>query len=220
MQLQTSLRLVSRVRSIPLSKVAVLLGMAACATPDAECPDEQLLSVQGNCITVEPQGYDDEIVAHIPACELGEPSTRLDITAGCADGICADMTYGEMVAGYGEEGVCTNYGGGYSHCDFADGAIGTVFVDDDNDAVPDAGNTSSIFLDETYSGTTLDGVGLGQSMACFLDTMRYTDRYETVEGRLSEVQWTEPFSAILSDNDVFDSEIPDGYADRLALFGR
>ena len=201
-------------RLLPL---VCLLFAAACGQP--ECADDELLSASGECVFVDPdrEAVLPDEAEGLPPCELAAPGNRLDPARGCADGACSDTPYGDWVAALGQPDECTS-GDGYAFCDWQGGAIDTFFDDNDNDTVPDDGALSAgVFLNGGWSGASSDGLALGISMRCWLEVWsnRILD-YETTDGVISEVHFDNP-SVIVSDSELL--EEPDGFADRVSLFG-
>ncbi|MCB9698276.1 MAG: hypothetical protein H6738_15970 [Alphaproteobacteria bacterium] len=196
-----------------------LSALSACTT----CPTG-LEAEGGRCVpasTIEPVELDEN---RHPPCRLAESGTRLDLAAGCADGVCDGDTYEEVTAVLGS-GSCgdSDVVPETSFCDWQGGALNSHFDDLGLDGQPDPGATArGVYLREGWSGTDLDGLGLRVSLACWyevlgepLDEVRVADgSAQRVVSMVFDVQGATLF--------VDDQELLEGYdgsTSRLALFG-
>jgi hypothetical protein len=135
----------------------------------------------------------------LPACELAAPSERIDLAAGCVDGICADMTYAEIVEATGAEGACrpSEYEGETdSLCLWATGGVVTIHDDADADGEPDPDDaTSLVFVHAGADATDPRGLGVGMSLRCYLDELGAPDsvQYCATDGvrRIVSLQYME-----------------------------
>lgn len=115
----------------------------------------------------------------LPACEPAAPSERIDLAAGCVDGICAGMTYAEIVEATGGEGDCRPIeaeGETDSHCLWAAGGVVTIHDDADADGEPDPDDaTRLVFVPAGADATDPQGLGVGMSLRCYLDALGAPD---------------------------------------------
>lgn len=198
----------------------ILLSFACATLPD--CGPGQYITPANECAD-SPSGLAIEGGDLLPACEYATPGERLQFAAGCADGACNDMPYDEVVATLGEPESCDSEVGSYVFCYWMEGGIHSFFDDTDDDLVPDAGAlTHGIFVEAAWDGTSEDGLGLGVSMGCFLETYGVPDsvEYEEIDGvrHLSQLLWTG--LGLYVKEDLDDEGLLDGIVDELSLFGR
>lgn len=192
----------------------ILLLAIACGPTLPDCEEGQHITADGACADDPPiEGSE-----HFPACEPEPASDRINVRAGCADGACNDADFPTINDALGEDGLCDNDIGGLSFCSWLGDTLHSFFQDDDGDGLPDTGATASgIYLYPGYDGTTEEGLGVGVSLACWVDTYGYTDEVEYAidddgESYISELFWTS-VGLFVDDNNF------DGVADRVSLFG-
>lgn len=158
----------------------------------------------------------------LPACELAAPSDQLDFAAGCVEGVCAGMTYPEIVAATGAEGDCEASGLGADadfHCTWRGGGIKTIHADADADGKPDPGDAANVvFVQGDYAGADAQGVGLGMSLRCYLEALGSPPSvlFCDVDGvrRITSLSYDDPL--LLVDNTRADRG-PEGFAAELDL---
>jgi hypothetical protein len=143
--------------------------LAACS-----CPEDTVSAPGGECLEpAEHAETQEEALAMLPDCEPLSPSDRLDITAGCADGVCAGSSFTENNANFGETGDCEHglWEDDYLYCNWGEDVY--AFYDDaDNDGVPDGDDTSlGVYIHDSWDGSDADGLGIGVSFRCFMDAL-------------------------------------------------
>ena len=192
----------------------LLASLLACGPTLPDCSSGQHITANGECAD-DPTIEGSEL---FPACEPLAAGDRIEVRAGCADGACNGADFPTINAALGEEGVCEADISGLSFCSWLDDGLHSFFDDDDGDDLPDTGAPAAgIYLYPDYDGSTEEGLGLGISMACWLDTYGYTDEveYETDDAGdryISELWWPS-IGLFVDDRDL------DGLADRISLFG-
>ncbi|MBT3223770.1 MAG: hypothetical protein HN348_32275 [Proteobacteria bacterium] len=203
----------------------IFLFLQFACMPEVVCPEGQLLTSKGICVTPQYKTFDTKYTADLPECELAEPSSRLDLRPGCVDGACPDMSYYEINEVLFEDGVCTNsFSLGTTSCKWGDG-IRTNFTDDNNDGLPDSNSTASgLYVESPYSGSDKDGLAIGISIACFMEVLGYTDRIETLETDdglfVSELYYPDMGLFVYDrDWDIEDGPEVDGIVDAISLYG-
>ncbi len=200
----------------------LLFALLACVT----CPEGQVRDPLGNCLeSYQPAGSPEEALERLPDCTSSSGDGALEIDGACADGACAGMTWSEANAALGETGSCDTVASDASelYCVWRDEAIAMFFSDGDYDGVPDPESRSTgLFVDEGYPGRTVDGLGPGESMRCFLDVLGQPPDEDIgwdVEGDawyLVELYYGELGLFV---NDYSWDGPSDGRADGLSLFG-
>lgn len=173
----------------------VLLASLACAEdPPVACADGFEARLDGLCYErivgddgdppivppdpVEPVPPADEVLAALAPCTAtGTGNGLLDLTTGCAAGVCAGATtYDGFVAALGLPTECepvafTFYDSTYGDvsCRWAQG-VSASFEDEDLDEEADPESVPfSLDVDTAYVGTTAEGYGLGSELSCFAD---------------------------------------------------
>jgi prepilin-type processing-associated H-X9-DG protein len=186
----------------------MLILLLACAPTVPDCGDNQHVTAAGECADdPEIPGAED-----LPACEPLAVDDRIEVYAGCADGACSGFTYEQMVTALGEEGACH----GKANIAFCDWSVGIEanFTDEDGDSVPDeTAQALGIFLDDPYDGASENGLGLGVSLACWIDVYGYTDEVEYQDDDWITELWWASIGLFVHDVDG------DGVTDTVSLFG-
>ena len=154
------------------------------------------------------------------ACDRLEPSDRLDLEAGCADGLCADThTLDDFIAALGEPHACAESSTGEgTYCDWSAGL--EAFFDSTADEIP--GETVARFfaLERPYDGTDPDGLGVGLSMDCFIEILGPPRDQGDYDGNIFYATWSEPSITAWDSGDSIDEDdpLPDGFVERLVLY--
>ena len=162
------------------------------------------------------------LVEQQPPCDpISAPEVTLDLDEGCYRGACAGMTYAEISEALGEEGaldvtVCDGGGGprGFIVADWSAAGVSASFFDNDADGVPDEGQAASgLRLQAPASGATVEGLGLGASMSCFINAHGNPDTYSVSRDSVNRYRISGVVYArfIASDTDQ------DGEADAITL---
>lgn len=102
-------------------------------------------------------------------CTLLEAGDRLDLAAGCVDGLCGGTTYPDAVAVLGEPDACTA-DASEATCQWGD--VSATFPDCDHDGAPDTESVCDLFGQELsvaggWDGASAEGLGLGVDASCF-----------------------------------------------------
>ncbi len=195
----------------------LLTLLAACS-----CPEGTVEAPSGECL--QPADHaesQEEALALLPDCVPLTPSDRLDIEAGCADGVCAGSSFAENNASFGEAGSCDHglLEDDYLYCNWGEDVY--AFYDDaDNDGVPDGDDTSlGIFIHDSWDGSDVDGLGIGVSFTCFMDALgEPSDIDYHVDDRgyyyVADMDWSD--LGLYVNGELFDH---DGKAWHMSLFG-
>ncbi len=201
----------------------MLLLLSLACSPLPECAEGQYVTAKNTCAdlpTTPPVESPDEA----PPCVYATPGDRLDLTRGCADGVCVDLTYAELVEAVGEPATCRDgYNDRTVRCYWSDDTVHVYFEDADDDLLPDDEDEVAgvVFVGEDWDGADADGLGVvGMSMACYPEVHGEPDRLEYLDetGAGLPIQYgydTPHF--IVDDRNPF--EVPDGVVDGLALYG-
>lgn len=195
--------------------IVLLLACADCPEGTAEAPGGDCLPITQHAETQE------EALELLPACEPRDIGDRLDVAAGCADGLCAGDSFTQMNAANGTEGSCdpSFFDDDYLYCNWG-GEVFAFFDDDDNDGVPDADDTAiGIYIHDEYQGTDGNGHGIGVSLRCWLDEYgEPADIDYEVDDRgyysVQSLDYDDP--NMIVQTSLFDG---DGYTDHISLFG-
>ena len=203
--------------------VLLLLPLAACQ--DRTCPEGQLRTHLGECVSFSgerskapmPEGGES-----LPPCERLPVGTELDLINGCVEGACVNQTLAELEASFGEPGNCTNVGLGSVYCGFRGDTVYANFDDDNNDGYPDDPTEEAfgIYVEDGYGGSSASGLGVGVSLRCFLEDFIAINDVE-----LNLVGDTEQIVQVFFDNpslfvyDVFVFGEFDGYVSRVSMYG-
>jgi len=158
---------------------------------------------------------------------------RIDITASCVDGLCADdASYGDLTDAYGEPDACEERE--YEDIDGPDllvaacvweqgegDGLEAVFFEGLKD-LTDESTTSYFVLDEFWSGTDANGLGTNLPMRCFEEVFGPPDDTYTFDGETWpwHATWLSVGSFALfdsRDNGTTQYE-QDGLVDGLALY--
>lgn len=213
---------------------ALFLGRLVLATALAGCGvDDDSADESGDAGPVSDgircgftsHGHHGEVQAlldALPAWELAASSDQLDFAAGCAEGVCAGMTYPEIVAATGAEGDCESSGLGADsefRCTWRGGSIETIHADADADGKPDPDDVANVvFVRGDSAGADAQGLGLGISLRCYLEVLGSPPSvlFCDVDGvrRITSLRYDDPL--LLVDNTRVD-RAPEGFAAELDL---
>ncbi len=172
--------------------------------------------------TAASSGGGASLLDSLPPC-MPAPAPHdgsIDLTTGCVKGVCQGMTFASVNATLGAQGVCTSLG---AQVDCKWSGLDIIFDDTNGDGVPDAGaTTNGIFLAAPFRGTTSDGLGVGATLRCFIDSLGAPTEIEAIDDRgsieINELQFGS-FVFLVDDGTPFAGDRPDGRADSLSLFG-
>ncbi len=164
-------------------------------------------------------------LANLPACEPVVSDGRIDLVAGCFDGLCVGQTYWGMVEGIGYEGLCTALDEPEDtvECHW-DGQIFVRFVDKDRDGSPDSDVTASeLLLTGGLEAGTIEGLGVAASTSCFIAQYGEPDRVTWAEVNgdyaLVDAVWLGWGLHLTDDDGPPGSLDPDGKVDQLTTTG-
>ncbi|MFN7143576.1 MAG: hypothetical protein ACK4YP_07375 [Myxococcota bacterium] len=220
----------------------MLFLLLACA-PASECADGFTLRDDGLCYATDDGAPDDEeepapeaepptvedLLLALPACEPTVTDGRVDLYAGCADGICSGMTYDQIVTEAGEPDDCYTFWytydghtGGSLNCAWA--GVDADFDDTDHDGVADVGSsTYGVGLTGSHDGGTTTGLGIGATFACFVDELGYPDsvRFEALDKDwlVTSMSWSEHSVYAYDYYDARGGFEPDGVVDTMTMYG-
>lgn len=110
-----------------------------------------------------------DFFASFPACTAEAGDGRLDLVAGCVDGVCTDHSYAEWVATLGDPSCDESILSGKLDCFW--GGIRVIFDDADEDGVIDDTSESVgyFYVEEAYDGATVEGLTHGVELRCFVE---------------------------------------------------
>lgn len=156
--------------------VTSLLLWTACVPAEDPDPCRQGWSraPDGHCYppdtTDDTPGATDAIDAAGPACVLAKPDGRLDLDAGCADGLCVGDTFERMSSILGP-GECVAGSEGL-FCTFEPPGLQGLFADADADGLPDPESaTPWLRVLSTFPYATVGGLGMGTSTRCWTEQL-------------------------------------------------
>lgn len=139
--------------------------------------------------------------AAFPECTSTEAGSEIDVDGSCVDGLCVGDSYDDVVAAKGEptdESAWTEWSDGF----------GAAFDSDDD--------IETIWLQSPYTGHTADGLGLGESLQCFVDV--YGTPEATYTWRSGDVQAVQ--AAFWPGIGAYDDDAlstPDGVVDTIEI---
>lgn len=208
----------------------VYLLLLACSSNDEPlCREGTTLAEDGHCYPplMEFPPQLDDAVAALPDCEPvdGSDDLPIDIARGCASGVCAGDTFDDMVAALGPiDCVTTTFDNQQVYCTWPELGIDALFVDDDRNSIPDpTRRTDRIRLFPPHAGATVDGVGIGANIRCFIDSLGNPERMNLVDvaGQLTIRDLLYDSFGLLAFDQGFDddSSLPNGYVDNMYLYG-
>lgn len=117
----------------------------------------------------------------LPPCEPLEPDGRVDLREGCVDGGCAWMSAGELEPVWGRASCARSSSTPTVLCAWASG-VWAAFDDRDDNGLPDRDVPARLlFLDPPFDGATLDGLGVGASLSCFVDVLGPPDAVDLTD---------------------------------------
>lgn len=151
-------------------------------------------------------------------CVPADGDGRLELGPGCADGVCAGDAYEAFVAAFGHPS-CVRGLYGYVVCDW-DAGVSSFFEDFDYDMViEDDARGHVLWVTAPFDGLTADGLGIGASIACFVDRLGTPgevtiDPAPVVSG--DTVTWYDPYISVQDGGMDF---VADSRVDALYLGG-
>jgi hypothetical protein len=147
----------------------------------------------------------------------------IDLATACVEGVCMGMTFAEVNSALGAQGDCMSSPAveGSLFCSWS--GLEIIFDDIDGDGVPDPGSTTTgISLIAPFRGTTSDGLGIGATLRCFVDSLGAPTEIEAIDHHgsieINELQFG-AFKLLVDDGTPFPDDPPDGYVDALSIFG-
>lgn len=164
-----------------------ILGLlTACAPEPATCAEGFDLRADGLCYeVVEPPVEDTDVpppptlmdwLDTLQACEPLAGDGRLDLAAGCVEGLCAGDGYADAMAAR-PGAACEVYIEGFIfECVWERTGLSAWVYDVDGDDVMDPNDPLWMLnVDLPYLGSTSEGLGLGADMKCFIDVLGEPD---------------------------------------------
>ncbi len=168
----------------------------------ADCP-EGSEEENGMCVQTSVSVSSSTIEAQLIACGVSEGDGRLNLYSACVDDACVGQTYAELVDVLGppvEAGSWMEWAGG----------IGFDFDVEDLPPNPDAVATE-LWLQEPFTGSTDEGLGVGVPLSCFLEALPEPDdatlEYGSGSWHVENLDWQSP------DLMVFDGSVYVGDGD-------
>ncbi|MEZ4320982.1 MAG: hypothetical protein R3F61_26120 [Myxococcota bacterium] len=202
-----------------------LLGLAwvaGCGSSD--CGPDETITADGCVPRSDGAVWDEDTLPgfKLRPCEIQAGDGELDLIAGCAHGVCAGDDYTTWTSVLGAATEC-DASGSFVTCRWrADGLFGT-FPDQDDDGLADpTGVPLSVAVDDVAGGRTASGVGVDESLACFVQELGTPSDIESngterVEALDFDTATLHVHAADLYGQSDFD---PDGYVDLILLSPR
>ncbi|MEQ1567261.1 MAG: hypothetical protein ABMA64_16590, partial [Myxococcota bacterium] len=166
-----------------------------------------------------------EVLTDPASCDPAKPGADVDWIGGCLDGACAGDTFDAIDAALGRGADCRlNSTATLWTCDW--GPVEAAFDVQEGDGTLPAPDAPTDFVRALrgYEGTSPEGLGIGLSPACFVDSLGAPTTALLVDGggglALQQATW-DLFGLEIEDEErETDLEpIPDGIVDELTLFG-
>ena len=160
----------------------------------------------------------DPLLDGLSRCEPGAADGRLDLDAGCAEGVCMGMSAEEVAGALGTptcvdlafDAVCTHGGG-----------ITVAYADDDGDALPDEGAHAYVLaLTAPWDGGTSGGLACDATMRCFPEQLGTPDvvAWQRTEAwQPSAMVWNAWFLTVEDRGDAEGGGEADGHPETLTL---
>ena len=159
------------------------LTPSALATPLSHQEAEQVEADLG--LSVE------QLVSALPSCTFKPANGRLDLERGCADGLCLDMPTERAVQ---PPFACK--ASKRAQKPMCDDDAGRRFWDERESETRPQSTLGQVYLSPPYDGTSADGLGLGVSLACFLEVYGTPDQVEVKRAgsrfEIAEIRYDEP----------------------------
>ncbi len=146
----------------------------------------------------------------LPTCVLREADATLDLAGGCVDGVCLGDPFSSAVQAWGAPG-CTTTPDTIS-CNFMNGVFVDVVRHGARDTPADDDAASCLIVAVPYQGVTPDGLGPGESIACFIDALGQPDAHGYDWGNTAT--WMSPNVGV---RDAPAPTAGDGLADTVAM---
>ncbi|MFT4627411.1 MAG: hypothetical protein ACI8PZ_006095 [Myxococcota bacterium] len=213
-------------------RVAILV-LFACGGPRADdtsspCRTGWVLEHDGHCYPPEAPPPDlADALAALPPCDPAPQGMPITVSTGCVgDGVCPGATFDTIAEELDEVPECStaSWSAEWVYCGWSAGIEG-LFFDGDQDGAPDpdAGN-DRVRLYWPHQGRTEDGVGIGASPSCLIESLGTPNRFVVVD-----VGGTLQFQELVYDRyglTAYDvgaddgSGQPNGAIDNLYLYGQ
>ena len=189
--------------------VALFSSLALAAPPAAGAPS---LSPEAQEVKAELGLSVDALVAALPACELRPGDGALDLDRGCVDGACMGDQVPKVVAAF--EATCTETSMGEAGKRLCDTDDGISFFDDSTLQRAPSSQLHAFYLSPDYEGRTKAGLGLGLSLACFVQELGTPTKVEIKRTGdrfvITELRFAEPKVWVQAEG---------GVVDRLVVYG-
>jgi hypothetical protein len=192
------------------------LGLAilvACGDPDTDRDD-----TAADTAVIAPGDPYAAWLGSLGSCTPKSGDGRLDLRRACADGVCSGDRYERFVDTFGPP-ECYRGLYGLAACAFPAG-ITSFFDDPDSNLVIEPQAPARVlWVLAPYDGTSTDGLGVGSSISCFVQTLGTPgevtiDPSPVVSG--DSVTWYDPYVSV---TDGGNGVSPDQRVDALFLGG-
>lgn len=175
------------------------LGVACGPATPAACAAGYDDGGDGTCVIPwEGEATLEDLLEGLAPCVPEDPSDRLDVRNGCADGVCVGMTAAEVTTTLGETPTCLaeyheHLQAQYVACSWASG-FSARFQDYDLDELPDEGDPLyGLAVVDPWDGTSAEGLGRGVGFGCFVDVLGepsdFSLTHDGAEWRLDTLVW-------------------------------
>lgn len=200
--------------------MVVFLSLAGCA--DGLVCGAGTLEEEGVCSAQEVDATDPtmgDLLDTLPECGVTTGDGSLDLVTGCLGSACVGQTLSELEAAFGETAVCSSFSTTV-FCEWTHG-VSTGFDDDGTGIANPTAISTYLSLRTPNDAATLDGLGVGASMSCFLDALGLPETlsYEEAGGSYELVGLNYYDAGVFVSDDGGFIAPPDGQADDLFFFG-
>jgi hypothetical protein len=189
--------------------------------PGVECADGFYEGDDGNCYEIRAdEDPVDLAFAALPECHPLDPDDRLDLRDRCLDGVCVGAEFQSADDALGDAWYCDYYSDGWVDCRW-EGLGVRIVTPGDIDAPDPSGAMWRVEMMPAYDGADEDGLGIGISVACWVDLLGEPDRIEFAEDGSDwkiDNLWWESGITVWDYVDESDGEGGDGLVDWVYLY--
>ena len=201
------------------------------------CGEGTVADANGDCVPQvvdepevdpEPEPEDPDladVLIDAQPCEPLASGDRLDLEAGCADGICAKMDLREAIEAAGRMPECgPGVQDGWLTCRWTSGITANVYDSNEDGSAQGFEPVWWLTVEPPFGGASADGLGLGISPGCFVVAFGSPDTVTLYEGKDGKPQMSygywEDFGLVARDYLGGPQPYqPDGRIDTISLYG-
>ena len=181
----------------------MLLILLGC-TPT--CEDDQINDpITGDCVELwSDPSTPEEALAALPDCSALPGGNRIDLVQGCVDGACVGMRLGEIEADLGDAECDSNaFEDDLIGCEWDWGVLALFHGEDGS--LPSDATATTVAAKDDFDGADPDGLGLGISLNCYLDTLGEPDDIDYTETDAGLSPWYTRWDGVGAFTDFFGS---------------